>query len=217
MTEQNLSESIKQALELIRAGKMDAARPILLEILRQDESIEQAWFLLSYTLPTGEKQEFALNQALSINPEFDRARDRLDEVRQETAQMHPEIEEKSSLATDVFQDEDSIDEMIPDPPKLEDFPEDRNFDRSVDEDPGKENAPFPQETFLGGENFEEEGKKRGVSRKSLAIAGLIILFLIILVLASFPGIMTNIFGLDQSVVEPTLIRGFRTLPPTWTP
>lgn len=199
--EQNLSKSIKRALELIQSGKADAARPILLEILREDENIEQAWFLLSYTLPPGEKQEYALNQALSINPEFDRARDRLDQIRQEIVEPAEEA---------IVLEAEGIDEQ-------KDIPSEVNANQQVSESEKERDSSFPGETFLEGADLEKESVKTGFPKRSLAIAGLVVLLLIILLLVTSPGIIANLFNVDQAITVPTQVQGFRTLPPTWTP
>jgi len=198
----NLTKSIKRALELIRSGKLDTARPILLEILREDEAIEQAWFLLSYTLPPGEKQEYALNQALSINPEFDRARDRLDQISDEL--VEPALEPKEIETEKAAQESRKT---------LGDV----NVDDSVGESDEELDTSFPADTFLDGEDLEKETVKISFSKRTIALTGLVILFLIILLLVTSPGILTNLFGLDQAIVQPTQVQGFRTLPPTWTP
>lgn len=201
--DENLPELIENAAELIRSGKLDAARAILLQVLRQDERIEQAWFLLSYTLPQGDKQDFALNQALRINPEFDRARDRLDQIQGDIGHKQPSIEENTEVISDEVQETDSISDLESELPAKE---------IEANEEP-----QFPQETFLEGEKFEEEIEKKGISRRTWALVGLIILLLIILVIAAFPGILSDLIGLDQPDIEPTVVQGFRTLPPTWTP
>lgn len=199
--DQNLTKSIKRALELIRSGKLDAARPILLEILRENETIEQAWFLLSYTLPPGEKQVYALNQALSMDPEFDRARDRLDRIREQ-------IVEPAAEPMSVEFEELAVEKDVP-------GEEGGDWQDSVGE---KENdISFPEETFLESEDLEQESVNIDIPKRTLAIAGLVVLFLIILLLIASPGILPNLFGFEQGGQVPTQVQGFRTLPPTWTP
>lgn len=199
--DQDLTTSIKRALELIRSGKLDAARPILLEVLREDETIEQAWFLLSYTLPPGDKQEYALNQALSMNPEFDRAQERLDRIR----------------GVDVEPATQPILADREEPVEGEELPSKEDGERYESETVQENGIPFTEKTFFDGEDLEVESGKTSFPKRTLAIAGLVILFLIILFLATSPGILTNLFGFEQGGQMPTQVQGFRTLPPTWTP
>jgi hypothetical protein len=207
--------SVKKALELIRAGKMDAARPILLEILKKDENIEQAWFLLSYTLPPGEKQEYALIQALKINPAFDRARDRLEKIKIQESDIQPD-----SIAPDKAKStEIDTEELLP-----QDSEEEGEIDsepealagNAADQDPLN---TFPEETFIVDveENLDEEIELKGPSKKIWVYIGLIIVLLIIVFLIASPGLLSNLFGFESANGQPTLVQGFRTLPPTWTP
>ena len=134
---------------------MDAARPILLEILKKDENIEQAWFLLSYTLPPGEKQEYALNQALKINPEFDRARDRLEKLKVQEGGIQPE---DSLLESEGSSDLDEIVSAIPQSNESELDEKSRPepfLNKEEDKDPLNS---FPEETFIVDvdENSDEE-------------------------------------------------------------
>jgi hypothetical protein len=208
--------SIKKALELIRSGKMDAARPILLEILKKDENIEQAWFLLSYTLPPGEKQEYALNQALKINPEFDRARDRLETMQVQQGGIQPEdslLESDESSELDEIESSNSqsneteLDEKSSPEPLL---------NKEEDKDPLNS---FPEETFIVDvdENSDEESETKRSPKKIWAYAGLFIVLLVIVFLIASPGILSNLLGFESAIGQPTLVQGFRTLPPTWTP
>ena len=207
--EQNLANSVKQALKLIQSGKPDAARPILLEVLKQDEKIEQAWYLLSFTLPRGEKQEYALNQALRINPDFDRARERLDKMQnKDYVEVVKEAEPK--LAEPEEPTEASAE-------KPEASGAEQPDESAAGEDKEVRTSAFPTETFIASADSEEEKKNKSFSRRGLALMGLLVLLLVIVLLVSSPGVLGNLFGADQAAATPTAVQGFRTLPPTWTP
>lgn len=74
---------LKAAADLIRKGKPDKARPILVDLLRTDSNNAQAWFLLSYSLVDPQRRQYALLQALRVDPQFERARQRLSALRDE--------------------------------------------------------------------------------------------------------------------------------------
>ncbi len=78
-------ESLKKAGDLIREGRTKSARAILLEILREDPENAQAWFMLSYTIPDLEKQINAVQQAMRLKPDSEKARQRLLELGGEIA------------------------------------------------------------------------------------------------------------------------------------
>ena len=79
--DRNARANLKKALNWIKQGRIDKARPVLAALLRRDAHNEQAWFLLSYTIDDPQRQEFALLQALRANPEFRRAQERLGKLR----------------------------------------------------------------------------------------------------------------------------------------
>jgi hypothetical protein len=70
--------NLRKALELIKAGKAASAKPLLVDVLRSDDNNFQAWFLLSYTVDDSEQQRTALMKAVAANPNFERARSRLE-------------------------------------------------------------------------------------------------------------------------------------------
>ncbi|MEX1143524.1 MAG: hypothetical protein WEC16_01685 [Anaerolineales bacterium] len=73
--------SLKKALGWIKQGKGGKARPLLVGLLRGEPQNAQAWYLLSYTLDDPQRQQYALLQALRADPEFARARERLEKLR----------------------------------------------------------------------------------------------------------------------------------------
>ena len=70
-------ESLNKAGDLIREGRTKSARAILLDILREDPEDAQAWFMLSYTIPDLERQISAVQRAVRLKPESEKARQRL--------------------------------------------------------------------------------------------------------------------------------------------
>ncbi|MBN1146898.1 MAG: alpha/beta fold hydrolase [Anaerolineales bacterium] len=69
--------ALREARDLIKAGKPQEARPILVELIRRDQDVEHAWYMLSFTLDEAQQQRYALEQVLRLNPENQKARARL--------------------------------------------------------------------------------------------------------------------------------------------
>jgi len=88
--DKKITNSLRQALDLIKSGKVKSARPILVEILKTNPDIEQAWYMLSFAVPNKERQIYALNQVLRINPGHEKARDRLAKLTGQPVEPIPE-------------------------------------------------------------------------------------------------------------------------------
>jgi pimeloyl-ACP methyl ester carboxylesterase len=80
---------LRRARDLLQAGEREEARLILARILKQDPGVEHAWYLLSFTIEDPQKQRYALNQALRINPAYKKARARLVSLSEASEQVPP--------------------------------------------------------------------------------------------------------------------------------
>jgi len=74
-------ERFNQAIQLIKSGEVERARPILLEILKADPHNEAAWLWLVQSLPTPAQRIAALEQCLKHNPDSQRAKWGLAQLR----------------------------------------------------------------------------------------------------------------------------------------
>lgn len=79
----NALPNLKKIADLIRAGKGETARAQLVELLRTQPDNAQAWYLLSFVVDDPQRKQYALMQALKVQPDFVRARDRLRTLRGE--------------------------------------------------------------------------------------------------------------------------------------
>ncbi len=70
-------KALKQAANFIRGGDTKSARGILIPLLREDPDNGQAWFMLSYAVPRLDKQIYALQQTLRVDPTNEKAQRRL--------------------------------------------------------------------------------------------------------------------------------------------
>lgn len=68
---------LQQAVEHLRAGRVDSARQLLVAYLRSNPGSDAGWYLLSFTLSNPSQQQEALQRAVRLNPGNDRARARL--------------------------------------------------------------------------------------------------------------------------------------------
>lgn len=217
------TQSLKEALELIKEGKREAAGPILVELLKEDQTLEQAWFLLSYTLSDPERQVYALEQALRLNPGFERAGDRLEKLRATQLEVHEGEEFEEAEATsddeppmDYEEEEDSLPSLSP----FYDLTADAFEDERDNEEETREEKEEPIEGgFDESQQIESPGEeKKPEGRRVLAISSLLLLILAVVAVFFARGWLLDQFEFlgVEPVVTVTPIQGFRTLPPTWT-
>jgi peroxiredoxin len=76
MTEQ-LPKELSRAMDLLRAKRLQEARPLLHTFLRQNPDSDTGWFLLSFAVAERQQQIECLQRALSINPKHTHAIDRM--------------------------------------------------------------------------------------------------------------------------------------------
>jgi hypothetical protein len=113
-----ITKALRRAYDYVKQGNKQAAQPILVEVLKRDSEIEQAWLLLSLVVDDPKRQVYALRQVVRLNPGNEKARDRLFRLTGEEASAMPAPAERAS--TDDF---DPV-EDIPVTPTF-DVPEDR--------------------------------------------------------------------------------------------
>jgi pimeloyl-ACP methyl ester carboxylesterase len=80
---------LRRVRDLLQTGKLEEARAILARVIKQNPQVEQAWYLLSFTIEDREKQRYALEKALHINPGYNKARTRLAKLGKPTEQVLP--------------------------------------------------------------------------------------------------------------------------------
>lgn len=166
------ADDLKHAYQLIKQENTPEAEAILIPILQADPENVDAWWLMAYAVDEPQEVREALNQVLTLDPNYaqaPRAREMLQKLDEE---YPPESEDISSPATDEFEQvfgsstesssfvesEDQFDEAL-----FEEFDED-DFAASSDD---MMSSPFdddfggafeaPEDELLGvDELFEEE-------------------------------------------------------------
>src|SRR3972149_8282994 len=71
---------LKKALTWIKQGKTQKAQRLLTKLPPRQARSAPAWFLLSYTLDNPKQQQYALEQAMRADPEYVRAKQRLEKL-----------------------------------------------------------------------------------------------------------------------------------------
>jgi hypothetical protein len=77
----DLDQLFKEAVEAIRAGDKAAGRVKMMTVVQQDDMNEQAWLWLSSVVETEEERIIALENALMVNPDNDKARRMLEKIQ----------------------------------------------------------------------------------------------------------------------------------------
>lgn len=80
---------LKKALDYVRSHDAARARPLLVKVLQAEPKNATAWYLLSHVLDDPERQQYALQQALQADPDFERARMRLKDLRNASLAAKP--------------------------------------------------------------------------------------------------------------------------------
>ena len=68
---------LEKAYNLYRNGQLSRASQLLVELIKHDPEHEKAWYLLSYVLKDLDRQIYAVQRVLKINPQNQTARIRL--------------------------------------------------------------------------------------------------------------------------------------------
>lgn len=77
----NSSDLLRQAIELARAGKKDAARDAFLRVVEEDPRSELAWMWLAGLVDSLEDKIIACENVLTINPSNEKARRYLESLK----------------------------------------------------------------------------------------------------------------------------------------
>ena len=103
-----MSEQLLDAISAIRNGNSREAQQLLTDLLQEDPSNEQAWFLLSNIVESDDLRTAYLSKTLALNPHHEKARQQLARLKV-TAVATPEPE---ILPDDLFTDDDVHDAML---------------------------------------------------------------------------------------------------------
>lgn len=78
--------NLQEAARHLKAGDKAGARAILIPMLQSNPNLDEAWIMLSDTLDKVDERRFALDRALRINPENQKARDLLAKLEDQSVE-----------------------------------------------------------------------------------------------------------------------------------
>jgi hypothetical protein len=242
----SLPESLKESARYITQGDVASARTLLAAYLKENPSSDDGWLLLSLAVEDPARQVQCLKKALALNPENNRAKQRLASL------MEPEAPKPDS--------EDPLPQpMAPIPKSQAPEPEPQVSSADVDESLAERSAtaPWPPPPITGeyklgerkqnragssggiyehGDRIDQDlerdeastrsaptaARRKGRSRSRLLWVMGVIVATIFIGTALFVG--ANLWGnfqanrsAEQTEVAIALATGGAALPPSWTP
>ena len=232
--DENIAEELRVALNLLRAGKTKEARPILVRILKTNPETLQAWYMLSFVVSDRQKQIYALQQIIQLDPNHDKATTRLAKIL--ASQDDGEHVEMPETKDSSYGESNATLEMEERSPKLTSISKKTETEpETVAKDPiGKNKTKDidPDSGEISASTFGVyEGPKRNWKRLIRnVVIGIIVLgagfYIVIRGIDFVAGILEqpdagpNVIGTTETPeASPTstIEGGGRALPPTWTP
>ncbi|MBW8010602.1 MAG: hypothetical protein FVQ83_05075 [Chloroflexi bacterium] len=224
--DESTTQDLRKALDLLKAGNSKAARPILVRLLKTHPELEQGWYMLSFTVQDSRKQIYALEQVLNLNPENEKARERLAKISGDAeleAEAQPAVDSSNLLDERMGSfggSDNAAEESVSSEPDLEtdqvtEIPPFKPPARPIEEEP----ITTPTDDY----SFEEKPSRRRL---------LILLLLIVVVVGGSAVVYFGRNLISSDVVSPEgdetsapvatpteepTERGVRQLAPTWTP
>ena len=224
---------LRKAAALINAGRLEAARSILSEYLKDFPESDLAWLLMSYVLEDPRLQQASATRALRLNPENEQAKARIDQLLQLQAPSTPEVTSES-FSTDFerfYPDHDPLsnpEEQTSTPLTLEE----RLASATLEAESSRRysSGDYPIEALLTNVGTKrrrrhEEDSSRRLKPKTVFISVSLVILLVtiaFIMLNFFPGMFiseadaleTSIAGTVAALASEDV--GLR-LPPSWTP
>jgi hypothetical protein len=80
-------DRLMDAIELVKANRMDEARHLLRELIREDNDFEDAWLWMSVTVDSLDQSSLCLDNVLRVNPSNHEAAGALYRIRIPEMQM----------------------------------------------------------------------------------------------------------------------------------
>lgn len=218
------TDALAAATQMVKNGRLDQAREILMKYLMKNPSSEQAWLLMSYVLPDSEKQKDCLERVLKINPNNTVAQSKLAHLlgrRTEELFAKKPAPSASSAGKPVFGlsgkpsavPSPEPTPVIPtepepeEPEELDESEEDISLSEDLPEPEAKLEAPAAPRTRLLSDRWT----------RVLSI-GAAILILILLAVILYIGVIGPVISSISTQQTPTPeVVVFPTYPPEWTP
>jgi len=224
---------LRKAAAHINAGRLEAARSILSEYLKDFPESDLAWLLMSYVLEDPRLQQASATRALRLNPENEQAKARIDQLLQIQAPSSPEVTSED-FASDFERFYPNQDPLHPSPEQTSSTLsiEDRLAFVTLEAESSRRDysGDYPVESLLTNEDIKRRRRhdldsSRRLKPKTVFISvGLVILLVTIafIMVRFFPGMfISEAAAFETSIVETVAALasedvGLR-LPASWTP
>ncbi len=89
-----MSDKLQQAISLIKSGDKKRGKHLIGEVIKEDPENETAWLWMYNLVAQPEKKQFCLERALAINPENQKARKALANLKQSSS---PQVKQQPQL------------------------------------------------------------------------------------------------------------------------
>lgn len=202
---QDTADLLAKAAELVRRKQYQAAQPLLVQIIKQQPTSEDAWYLLSFVVTDQRQQIDCLQRVLRLNPMHRPAQDRLVDIMSGPAEAAP-----ASMFTDW--QPTSAPEVAPPPPAA--APPDEPvapFQPSGEDAPPPQAAPQPEAEELA----ELRTRLKVPQARRSRPRRVLLLLLLVLAVAGGGTLLLTRTAPPSAPVPPTSVPV--VVPPTSTP
>ena len=226
--DKELPSNLRESARLITQGDLTTARTVLAAYLKENPTSDDGWLLLSLAIEDPKRQVQCLEKALVLNPDNQRARQRLATLKQPKSPQ-PISAIESPLPEDPPTKRERSPSWPP-PPITGEHKLPQEYESSVDSDRTvgiygsvePRSGEHKSETDAGGQPGLESPRRKGCGRRSLLWVMGIMVGVIFIGSASYVGL--NLWrnyqasqAVKQTEVAIALATGGAELPPSWTP
>lgn len=154
-----MSEQLLDAISAIRNGNSREAQQLLTDLLQEDPSNEQAWFLLSNIVESDELRTAYLSKTLALNPHHEKARQQLARLKVTavaTPQSEPDIYDDEDPFAAFADEDESFDDEESSSDEMDALPD---WIDEIDEEPEAEPTATKEEVTPPTKTADEPAKK----------------------------------------------------------
>ncbi len=228
-------QELQRAYAYLKSGDRKSASQILVSVLKTHPDSEQGWLMLSLAVDDPQRQIYALQQVLRVNPDNEKARERLSKLggaapaaarpitpdKPATPAYQPEAEEDAPFAS--AGDEDLLtarlfgESAAPSAGALSSEPAAGGFDYAEDEE---DDRPFEEEPTTVAPKAKPRRERKAGGGRRLLVPVLLLLGLAVLLGGGYWALSSGLLGAVASAPAtelPTPTETEFALPPTWTP
>lgn len=156
---------LKEVYQLIKSGKKQQARQILMPILKVEKDNSTAWFLMANAVDKQDQQVKALQKVLNLRPDHQKAQEMLDKLQAPPVSKPQPAAPPKAVAAPVVVSDDDDDPFAP--PKKSRRKSKRADDHLFVDPFDDDDDPFkhlgkPKNNHIGKVNYNGSKKKNGI-------------------------------------------------------